>query len=216
MTSILQLKEELISICDQLYRKELVKLGEGNMSLRVPGKDEMVITPTGNNYDNLLANNMVHINFKGENFDSPLEPASEYFLHRDFYLARPKINCVVHTHSPYTSILAVLHYSLPVLFEEMALFLGGGVNCSEYAPAGTELLPQAALTAMGNQNAIILANHGVVIVGKSSEYCVKAAVIIEKMSKIYVQAKEIGTVKTISRENQEKFLEIFRGKYSTI
>lgn len=216
MFAIQQLKEELVSICSQLYNEELVKLGEGNVSLRVTGKAEMIITPTGNNYEDLLVENMVHINFKGENFDKPMKPASEYFLHRDIYLARPKVNCVIHTHSPYASILAVLNYNLPVLFEEMALFLGGGVNCSNYAPAGTELLPRAALKAMKNQNAAILANHGVVVVGTSSEYCVKAAVIIEKMAKIFVNAKKIGDVKIITKENQEKFLEIFQEKYSTI
>jgi len=216
MGEIQQKKKELVEICRLVYKHELVKLGEGNISLRVSDKNEMIITPTENDYENLKIEDMVHIGFNGENFDAPKSPTSEYILHRNIYQERQKVNCILHTHSPYSSILAVLHHDLPVLFEEMTLFLGGGVKCSEYAPAGTEQLPVNALKAMKKQNAVILANHGVLVVGRSSEYCVKAAVIIEKMAKIYVYAKKIGEVKIISKENQEKFIKIFNEKYSTI
>ena len=168
MTSIFELKEELSEGCTKIYQQKLVKLGEGNLSLRIPNKTEMIITPSGNNYLNPLAEKMVHLDFKGTNFDAGLTPSSEYRIHRFIYEQRPKVQCILHTHSPYACALSLLHRDLPVIIEEMALFIGGSVRCAEFASAGSEELPQNALIAMENRNAVILANHGSLIVGKNT------------------------------------------------
>ncbi|MHA1212552.1 MAG: class II aldolase/adducin family protein [Candidatus Heimdallarchaeota archaeon] len=216
MTGVKLLKEELVEICQSIYDNNLVEHGEGNISLRIPGKSEMAITPSGNDYTNLLAENMVHMTFDGRVIDEHLDPSSEHLLHRRIYLSRPKANCVIHTHSPYASALAVLQRDLPVIIEEMALFLGGGVKCTNFAPVGTEMLAKNALKSMSKQNAVLLANHGVVVVGRSSEYCIKAAVIIEKMAQIFIQAETIGKANIIYHENYNKFVQQFQEKFSTI
>ena len=97
----------------------------------------------------------------------------------------------------------------------MAILLGGKVKCSEYAQAGTEDLPKAAIETMRNSNAVILANHGLLVVGRTSEYCVKATIIIEKMANIFLEAKKSGTVKVINEKSLKKFIKTFKEKYST-
>ena len=216
MVNIQKIKNELIDVCLFVYDENLVKHGEGNISIRIPNTEEMIITPSGNNYSNLHSDNMVHMNFDGKVISESLIPTSEFFLHRFIYQQRPKVNCIVHTHSLFASTLAVLHLDLPVIIEEMALFLGGGVKCAKYAQAGSEDLPKEALKAMNSQNAVLLANHGVLVVGSTSEYCKKNAVLVEKMSQIYFHAKSIGEVKIIPEKNLKPFLEIFQQKYSTI
>lgn len=216
MLEILTLKKELAAACESIYEEELVKHGEGNISIRVPDKEEMVISPSGNDYSNPLPINMVHVSFEGENFDGLLAPSSEYFMHRAVYRARPKASCVLHTHSPYAAALAVTHQDLPVIIEEMAIQLGGGVKCAPYAPAGTENLPKVALETMGDQNAVLLANHGVLVVGNSPEYCIKVAVIIEKMAEILLHARLSGEVHEIPLEYQEKFIKVYKERYSTV
>jgi L-ribulose-5-phosphate 4-epimerase len=213
--NIPELKGNLTQICKEIFKQNLVKLGEGNVSIRIPNRNEMIITPAGNNYLNLQSDKMVHLGLDGTSYDKSLEPSSEFRMHLALYQQRPEAQCIIHTHSPYASTLAVLHKSIPVIIDEMSLFLGGGVSCTEYYPAGTDSLANEILKVMSKQNAVIIANHGVVIVGKTSEYCIKAAVIIEKMAQIYLNALKIGKVQTIPIKYQIAFIKIFQEKYAT-
>ena len=81
MTKIGELKILLVEACKKIYEYDLVERGEGNISIKIPGKDEMIITPSGTDYNNPLPNQMVHISFLGEKFDKSLKPSSEFFIH---------------------------------------------------------------------------------------------------------------------------------------
>ncbi len=210
------MKNQICWASKEIYQRGLVNVGEGNISLRVKNQDEMVITPSGNNYLNPLPENMVHITFEGKVITEGKKPSTEYYLHRIFYEQRPRVNCVIHTHSTYASILAVQRKALPMIFEEMGVFLGGGVPCSEYARTGTEQLGKNALKAMGKQNAVILANHGLVIVGRSVKHCVFGAQLVEKMAKIYVTSISMGKVYEIPEEILSNLSDRFQVEFSTI
>jgi len=214
--SISEMKNQICWASKEIYQRGLVNVGEGNISLRVKNRNEMIITPSGNNYLNPLPTNMVHITFEDKVITEGKKPSTEYYLHRIFYEQRPRVNCVIHTHSTYASILAVQRKALPMIFEEMGAFLGGGVPCSEYAQTGTEQLGNNALQAMGKQNAVILANHGLVIVGRSVKHCVFGAQLAEKMAKIYVNSISIGEVFEIPEENLSNLLDRFQEEFSTI
>ena len=215
MNSLFEIKKELANGCKEIYNRNLVKHGEGNVSLRIPKRPEMIITPAGNNYSNPLAENMVHLDFTGSNFDPDLTPSSEYQLHRYIYRQRPRVHCILHTHSPFACTLAVLNQELPVIIEEMAEQLGGPVKCADFACVGSTDLPKKALIAMEDRNAALLANHGVLVVGKTLDYCIKTAIIVEKMAKIYCNALQIGLVHTIDEDSQQKFITSFKAQYST-
>lgn len=214
--SISETKNQICWASKEIYKCGLVNVGEGNISLRVRDQEEMVITPSMNNYLNPLPEDMVHITFEGKVLSPTSNPSSEFFLHKYFYKQRSKVNCVIHTHSTYASILAVQRKALPMIFEEMGAFLGGGVPCSEYAQAGTEQLGVNALEAMGKQNAVILANHGLIIVGRSVKHCVFGAQLVEKMAKIYVKSISMGDVYDIPEENLSNLLDRFQEEFSTI
>ncbi len=216
MTEIHKLKQELVKICTEIYKQNLVILGEGNISVRVTGKNEMIITPAGNDYTALQPSKMVHMGLDDNVFDNKSKPSSEFRMHRSIYLQRPRVQCIIHTHSPFASTLAILHHNLPVIIEEMAIFLGGSVACTNYCPAGSEELPEEILRTMKKQNAAIIANHGVIVVGKTYDYCIKIAQLVEKMAQIYLGAMKIGEVKTITAKNQAPFIKAFNEKYSTL
>ncbi len=91
----------------------------------------------------------------------------------------------------------------------MVVFLGGAVNCTNFASAGSEKLPHEALKAMGNQIVVLLANHGVLVLGRNLDYCRKSTVIIEKMAKIYITSCIVGNTQVIPEEKVAKFKQIF-------
>ncbi len=214
--SISKIKNQICWASKEIYQRGLVNMGEGNISLRVEGKEEMIITPSGNNYLNPLPEDMVHITFEDKTLIMGKKPSSEYNFHRMIYQERSRAKCIIHTHSTYASILAVQRLSLPIIFEEMLVFLGGGVPCSAYAPTGTGELGKKALEAMGKQNAVILANHGFLIVGRNAEHCVFGAQLVEKMAKIYVTSISMGKVYEISEENLSNLTDRFKEEFSTI
>ncbi|MCK5298623.1 MAG: class II aldolase/adducin family protein [Candidatus Heimdallarchaeota archaeon] len=213
---IRELKEQLCWASQEIYQRGLVNIGEGNISVRVKGKKEMIITPSRNDYRKPVIEDMVHLTLTGKIIEGNKKPSSESYLHRVFYNARPNVNCIIHTHSPYTSSLSIQHKGIPVIFEEMLIFLGGSVPCSKYALAGTAKLGKNAILAMGKQNAVILANHGSLVAGKTMDYCVNTAQLVEKMAKIYVLANFSSDIKKIPEEKQVDFRLQFVEEFSTV
>lgn len=212
---ISELKEQLCWASQEIYKRGLVNIGEGNISVRVKGKEEMIITPSRNDYRKPVKDDMVHLTLSGKIIEGNKKPSSESYLHRVFYNVRPNVTCIIHTHSPYTSSLSIQHKGIPVIFEEMLIFLGGSVPCAKYALAGTAKLGKNAIQAMGKQNAVILANHGSLVVGKTMEYCVNTAQLVEKMAKIYVLANFSSEIKKIPEEQQVDFRLQFAEEFST-
>ena len=103
------------------------------------------------------------------------------------------MRAVFHTHSPYGTAFAVNHMAIPATLIEAYFFLGGEVPCAEYATPGTPEVGTGAAQAIGDKGGVLLANHGVVAVGKDLSQAYIRAEYIEDAAKIYTFAKQIGT-----------------------
>ena len=90
---------------------------------------------------------------------------------------------------------------LPVIFEEMVVFIGGPVHLAEFAPSGSDELGQSVIAAMGDANACLLTNHGVLSCGRDIKGAVKTATLVEKMAKIYWGALTLGNANTLQKKN---------------
>lgn len=208
-------QDDVLKGAKAIFSRGLVESGEGNVSARVPGKNEMFITPAFNDYGTLSKDDVVRIDFSGAKLSSGRNPSSECLLHAAVYRARPRAACVIHTHSTYASMLSVTSIAIPVIFEEMIIFLGGQVNVSEYAQANTRELGVNAIKALGRSNGILMANHGVLVCGRTMEHAVKMAELVEKMAEVYRGALQIGKPKKIPKKSFPKFLEHFESEFAT-
>ncbi|MHA1794061.1 MAG: class II aldolase/adducin family protein [Promethearchaeota archaeon] len=213
---LLEYKNQVVEGAKTIYRDGLVQFGEGNVSIRIKKTDEFVITPSQNDYSRITVDDIVHMKMDGTQLSSGRPSSSEYKLHVAIYEARKKVNCVIHTHSPYAGMLSTCGIEIPPIFEEMLIFLGGPVKVARYAPSGSDELGSNALDAMGNTNCCILTNHAVVACGRDLQKTIKTVNLVEKMAKIYWGALQLGKeIKTIPEEQQEKFISYFKGLYST-
>ena len=203
------LKQQILDAAKEIYAAKLVEFGEGNVSMRVRKKEEILITPTQNDYATMTKDDIAHMQFDGKQLNRSRPASSEYRLHVAIYKARPKVTCIIHTHSHYGSMLAMVGKKIPVLVEEQVTFLGGEVNVAQFGASGTEDLGAKALEAMGDTNAVILTNHGTLVCGKDVKLTVKAANLVEKMAKIYWGALQLGDVSIIPRDKLDKFYEMF-------
>ena len=204
-----QYRKDVVEGAKAIYKKGLVEPGEGNVSVRNGKKEEFFITPSFNQYETLTINDVVHMKFDGTALSAGKLPSTEAIMHTMIYRTRPKVHCVIHTHSPYATMLSIDRMSIPIIMEEQVIFLGGSVEVSDFGKAHTNEIGQAAINALGIKNAALLSNHGVIVCGKSTGHAVKFAELVEKLAKMYWGALQVGKPYVVPEEHYQRFYRHF-------
>ena len=180
----------------------------GNVSVR--DGDGFLITPTGMACDALAASDLVNVSSDGTVAPGQRAPSSEWRLHRDVYLARPAVGAVVHAHPRFGTTLACRRQHLPAVHYLIAVTGASVVRCSAYATFGTEALSAAALEALGSSRACLLANHGMVAVGRDLDEAVQVASEVELVAEYYWRASQSGEAIVLSEKEMADALERFK------
>lgn len=196
------LKTKIIEIGREIIQTGLVAGTWGNISAWDESRDGFWITPSGMDYLALKEEDLVLLNLQGEVLEGHRKPSSEEQLHRALYSQRQDVKGIVHTHSIYATAHAVAHVSLPGLVEDFAMIVGGEVNVTDYKQPGTEELAEAAVRVLADKNAVFLANHGLVGVGRSLEEALKVCQIVEKSAQIHIMSRLLGTPVQLSDEDK--------------
>jgi len=195
----------------EIFERKLTVGTWGNVSLRTEDRDKCVITPSGMNYQKLSPEDMVLISLDGNVIEGKWKPSTELYMHCEIYKAREDVNAIVHTHPVFSSVLAVLKEDLPPIMEDMVMLLGGKVKVTEYTISGTKKHAEGVVEALGNRNAVLLANHGSVCVGHDMKRAFTACGILEKSAQIYLYSKMIGQPTLLPPEDVEKLREASMG-----
>ncbi len=188
------LRMEIVRASKAIISKKLVEVGEGNISARIPGTDEFLITPSYNNYEGMNPMEAVHLKLDGTiiSCQEGRKPSNEWRLHARIYSARPRVNFIIHTHSPYATMMAILRESIPPILEEMMVFLGGTIPVAEFGFANTFELADKVVKTLGSVNAALMANHGPVMVARTMDKVIKNAELVEKLALLYYGASQRG------------------------
>ena len=192
MKLIDELKLEIVDKSLQAFKAGLFAGTSGNMSTYIPEEWVMLITPTSVRYEIMRPNQIVEMRLDGTVLSNG-KPSSEWHLHAEMYKAHENIRAVFHTHSPYGTAFAVNHMSIPAVLIEAYFFLGGEIPCAKYATPGTPEVGIYASETIGDKGGVLLANHGVVAVGRNLAEAYLRAEYIEDAAKIYTFAKQLGT-----------------------
>jgi len=208
-----QLRAQVVEGAKKVYEKGLCENNEGNVSVRV-GKDQLLITPSGNQYDTLTAEQIVHMDFEGNPLSKGKLPSTEVKLHVAIYKSRPKVQCVIHTHSTYASMLSIVRKKIPIIMEEQIIYLGGSIDLAPYGEAHTDEIGNAALEALGTKNGALLSNHGAIVCGKSVTNAVKNAEFVEKLAKVYWGALQIGEPIILEGMDFKRFYSMYEALFA--
>ena len=188
-------RRALHDVCLEMYRRGLVGAYNGNASLRVEGSGReglLLVTPTQIPYYRLGPEHMVVIDLAGEVVEEGLAPSSETALHLEIYRERDDVSAIVHTHSPYASAAAVAGREIPPIVDEMILTIGGAVPIGEYAFPGTEELARVVRRALGDRNAVLLRNHGVLGVSTGIWEALELCDLVERTARIFALSQCFG------------------------
>ena len=214
------LRRTLIATACQMSTSGLTPGTSGNLSCRCRMETEgklcegFLMTPSGMPYAALEPEDIVFLtlDFEGESkapHGHQRAPSSEWRIHRDIYRARPQAGAVLHAHSPFATALACLHRDIPPFHYMIARFGGSTVHCARYATFGTQLLSEAALEALGERCACLLANHGMLVHGQSCAQAFELGLELETLCAQYWRACQLGAPVLLGAEEMARVLEKF-------
>ena len=130
----------------------------------------------------------------------------EIHLHWKTYLARPDVGGIVHVHSPIASALAAARKPLPVILDVCAFNFRGQVEVAEYGMSGSVELAENVVKALGQRNAVLMANHGSLAVGKNVDVALDRCELLEKASHAYLLSQLVGGAVALSQETIDSLL----------
>jgi ribulose-5-phosphate 4-epimerase/fuculose-1-phosphate aldolase len=112
-------------------------------------------------------------------------------MHRAFYRARPDAGAVVHLHSTMATAVACLPdvdaaNPIPPLTPYFVMRVGRSMPIIGYYRPGDAEMEPAIHAAARNARAVLLANHGPVVSGKTLTDAVYAAEELEEAAKLYL------------------------------
>jgi L-fuculose-phosphate aldolase len=197
-----QEREEIVLFGRKLITSKLTTGSGGNLSIFNRQEGLVAIKPTGVDYLEMRAEDVVVINQKGEIIDGRLKPSSELSLHLGLLKARPEINAAVHTHQVYATTLACLNWEIPAV-HYLVGFSGNKVPVAPYATYGTPELAQAVVQSIGHYNACLMANHGIVTLGANLSAAFNVAEELELVARLYYQSMCIGKPQILSEQEME-------------
>lgn len=177
--------------------------GHGNVSIRVPGEDEMYYT-TAPSLRGLSAAGIARVGLDGQLREGALPPiqGAVVAMHTAMYADRAEVNCVVHTHAPYATAYAVANQPIGCWIEALAMFgLPDGVPIAGYAPRGSaEAVANIRGAVLPGNPAVLLANHGVLVFHRNVDLAVLALGVVEEAAQASINARGLGGPVEIPRE----------------
>lgn len=177
----------IVDTSQELTQKGFLSATGGNVSVRIPGRNALAITPSNYDYMKMLPEDICVLDMGLTPLAGERRPSVESAMHAAIYETRPDVNAIIHTHQVYPSTLALIGKPIPALFDEQVRFLGRSVDIIPYAPSGTGSLVKAvARHVSDHNNAYIMANHGALLFGGDMERAVHNVAVLEKCALAYL------------------------------
>jgi ribulose-5-phosphate 4-epimerase/fuculose-1-phosphate aldolase len=178
----------LVDLAGSLFARGFSVGSAGNISVRLA--DGYLITPTNSSLGRLDPERLAKLDaeFRHRGGD---KPSKEVFMHRAFYTARPDIGAVVHLHSTMATAVACLPgvdatNPIPPLTPYFVMRVGRRMPVVPYYRPGDPAMEPAIAEAAREARAVLLANHGPVVSGRTLVDAVYAAEELEEAAKLFL------------------------------
>lgn len=169
--------------------------GHGNVSLRVPGAEEMYFT-SAPSLKGVGPDGVARVALDGTLLEGNLPPiqGAVVAMHTTMYLDHPDVGCVLHTHSPFATAFAVAHRPIGCWIEALAMFgLADGVPVAAYGPRGSgQAVANIRAAVRPGVPAVLLANHGVLVFHRTPELAVLVGGVVEEAAQAAINASALG------------------------
>lgn len=184
-------KQDVLDAAKGMLGKGLVAGTAGNVSGRV-GEEAICLTPSSVPYETMTLDDLVVTDLQGNVLEGARGPTSEKALHLACYRLYPEIGGVIHSHAAHATMFALVREPIPAIIEEVVVYVGGDVPVCDYKATGSDELGEEVARRLGDRSAAILANHGIVTLGKNPDKALHNAELVERTAMIVWGARALG------------------------
>lgn len=190
-----ELKQIVLEANLLLPKHNLITFTWGNVSGIDRGQGLMVIKPSGVEYDDMQAEDMVVVDLDGKRVEGKYKPSSDTDTHLALYKAFPTLGGIVHTHSRWATSFAQAGKGIPAFGTTQGDYFYGEIPCTrKMTPeeiAGSYELEtgnvivetfQSRHIDPGQVPAVLVHSHGPFAWGTDPFNAVHNAVILEEVA----------------------------------
>lgn len=197
---------EMVAFSLRMHASGWVSNHEGNISAKTP--EGFLCTPTAESKADITEDMLIVVDYAGKVVLGSRKVFSEISLHLAAFRARADIGCVLHAHPPYATAYAISDAAFPdPAIAEFVVSIGAHIPKIPYAMPGSSAFSSNIGEALMAANALLLANHGVLTVGKDIAQAFYRMEMLEHHAKIHAIARTIGNVQPLPEEDARALLE---------
>ncbi len=188
------LKEQLIVAGKVLVAEGQDDFTRGHISVRLPDNPGLFFMKAHSiGLDEITMQNILTIDLDGNVVAGTARRHSEVYIHSEIFKARPGVNCVIHTHPTYSIALSATGRGLKCYSQPGALFHGAlGVYDETIALIRSSEMGADVARALGDGRAVLLKNHGVVVIGSSIAEAVIGTLMLENGAMVQLLVEAAG------------------------
>lgn len=189
---------ELIKAAKFLKQQQLVSDGvnKGSVSIRMKNQ-QILMSPSKLSYDELTDDKLNVLNIDGSYVSQPSPGSRDMYSHLGIYQERKDVNCIIHTHSRYATALALAGKGIPFILYGMKFHCKGSVELAPFEFPNSPECNKQIIRYLGDKNAVLLENHGLICVGETIKDCMETVEFVEAISESYLHALMVGKVNEI-------------------
>jgi L-fuculose-phosphate aldolase len=202
-------KEELLAVAKEMLSCGLVHGTAGNLAARMPDGN-VVLTPSSLDYRTMTLTDLVVCDLDGTVVEGERGPTSEKALHLSALSRHPDVDATMHCHAKYCTMFALTRTPIPAVIEEVLVYIGGDVRVANYKTTGTVELADEISTYLGDRAAVLMANHGLFVVGRNPMHSLELAQLVELTAEIIWGAMQLGEIVPLPDEIVERFSSYYR------
>ncbi len=212
MASAREHREAIVRFGRQLHASGFVAATDGNLSIRLD-EDRLLVTPTCMSKGMMRPADLVIVDMEGNRLAGKRKVSSEIGMHLLIYRLRPDVKGIVHAHPPTATGFAASGFGLsrPLVCEVVVGL--GSIPLARYGTPGTAELTDALEPLIGEHDAILMANHGVVTYGSSLENAFMKMETVEHFARIALVTHLLGHEQPLSPKEVEKLFAV-RDRYN--
>jgi L-fuculose-phosphate aldolase len=200
-----RIRDQIVQVSSRIYKNGFISGYAGNVSARLDD-GRLLVTPSGVSKGDLSPEQIITLDKQGAIISAlpGLKPTSETQLHLGIYQRRLDIGAVIHAHPVACIALSLVGIDLDRPLIPEAIVMLGSVPTVPYATPSSGESWEVLRSVIDDHNAIILAHHGSVTVGRDLLEAYYRLEVLEHTARIIALAHHLGEPKPLNQQDINK------------
>jgi L-fuculose-phosphate aldolase len=204
-----EIRQAVLSVAKEMITCGLVEGTAGNVSARLPDGN-VILTPSSLDYKSMTLEDLVVTDIDGKVLEGHRTPTTEKSLHLACLRKHQDIGAVMHCHAMFATMFAIVRQPIPCVIEEFDVYVGGDVPVADYQMTGSDALAEEVSNRVADRGAVLMANHGLLCVGKNPVDVLKVARLVERTAQIIWGARLLGNLAPLPDATLEQFAPVYK------